>query len=81
MSATTIKIEDPLLHEIQEIKDPNQSVSAYVKEVLEREISQRHMAEAAQKYQVFLAENREEAKEVESWEAAPLDRAPRVKRR
>jgi len=81
MSATTIKIEDKLLHDIRKLKHPDQSISSYVKKVLEHNIQQQRMAEAAQQYQAFLNENREEANSLQDWEIAPLDQAPRAKRR
>jgi predicted CopG family antitoxin len=80
MSATTIKIEDPLLSEIRKIKPEDQSVSSYIKETLEHEIRRKRMSEAAQEYQAFLRENPEEAHSIQDWESAPLQKPARTKK-
>jgi hypothetical protein len=81
MSATTIKIEDPLLSEIKRIKPAEQSLSSYVKETLKHEIQRQRMSEAAHTYKAFLSENAEEKRDLDHWEAAPLQYSPKLKRR
>ena len=79
MSATTIKLEGEILREIRAMKESDQSISAYVREVLKHEISQRRMAEAARKYQMFLAEDVDESLSMKEWETASLDQPLRPK--
>jgi predicted CopG family antitoxin len=81
MSATTIKIEDPLLSEIRKAKREGQSVSSYVKEAIEHEIRRRQMAEAAHQYQALMKKDAEETHSMDEWESAPLTQPPRAKRR
>ncbi len=80
MSATTIKLETPLLEELKSIKSPKASLSAFVREVLEREIRKHHRAEAAETYLEFLKKHPKEATDLEAWEKAPLHTDPRKKR-
>ncbi len=80
MSATTIKIEDPLLKEIRKIKPQGQSISSYVKEALEHEIRRKKMSEAASQYKAFLNEHPEESGSLKEWTSAPLDKPLKTKR-
>ena len=50
MKATTIKIEEPLLGELEKAKPASQSISAYVREVLENDLKRHMVAEAAVQY-------------------------------
>lgn len=74
MEATTIKLENPLLNQLYESKPKGLSLSAFVRELLEREVRQRKMAQAAGQYSEFLKANPDEAVWMEEWEAAPLDK-------
>jgi len=77
MSATTIKLEGELLKDIQKVKPHAQSISSYVREVLEHNIKQARMNEAAHQYQAFLKGDMEEVNDLNEWEAAPLEKQPR----
>ncbi len=81
MPSTTIKVESDLLKDITRVKPKEQSISAFVREVLERDIRRRKMKEAAHEYQKFLAGQPEEEAEMEAWESARLSIAPAKKRR
>jgi len=81
MSATTIKVDGKLLQDIRAIKPPEQSVTSYVREVLEHDIRRQRMAEAGRRYRAFLNEHVDEASLVREWEAARLDQKPQNKRR
>lgn len=72
MSATTVKLEDGLLKEIRAVKPPRQSLSAFVREAVERDVMRRRMKEAAERYRALIEQHPEEAAELEAWEAAPL---------
>ena len=59
----------------------DKSISAFVREVIEREIQRRKMVESAEAYAEFLKANGEEAVWLDEWEGAPLDRPPRRTRK
>jgi Arc/MetJ family transcription regulator len=81
MKATTIKVEGDLLEELERRKPPTQSLSAFVKSVLRRDLLRRRLADAAHRYAEFVAENREEKSSLEKWEAADLVAKPSTRRR
>jgi hypothetical protein len=80
MRATTVKVEGELLKELERIKPARQSLAAYVRTVLEREIQRQKMAEAGQRYADFVRESPEESAWLEEWDRADLA-APPVRRR
>jgi predicted CopG family antitoxin len=73
MSATTIKLEEPILKELREFKRSDQSLSALIRELLQSELRRRRMARAAQEYMSFIASNPEELQEMDAWSFASLD--------
>lgn len=77
MGATTVKLEDALLKEIRAIKPREQTLAAYVREALGRDLRRRRLALAGQEYQAFLAANSDERADLEAWAEAPLARPPR----
>jgi predicted transcriptional regulator len=81
MSASTVKLEADILRRIDAVKPRNQTLAAYVREALERDVLRRQLRTAAERYQAFLSENVEESQELEEWERAPLATAPRRARR
>lgn len=81
MKATTIKVEGELLEDLQRSKPPSQSLSAYVRSVLEQEVLRRKMADAAERYADFLREHGDERAWLEEWDAADLVRPPKRRRR
>ena len=76
MNATTIKIEQPLLKSLYQLKPETQSLSAFVREMLEAGVRRRKMAEAAAKYHEFLAQHTKEASGLRDWEDADLAHPP-----
>lgn len=80
MSATTIKIEDPLLKNIMHVLPKDQSLSAFVREVLERELRRQKMTEAAETYSQFLKSHPEERAWIEEWDHSDLETPPRPSR-
>jgi hypothetical protein len=72
MSATTIKLEPDLVSKVKALKPKDESISGYVRGLIEREHEARHHREVAARYQQFLAENPEERAAMEVWESAPL---------
>lgn len=80
MSATTIKVEGNLLKDIKKCLAVSQSVTAFVRETLEKEVRQRQMIAGAEAYNKFLQENPEEQEWLEDWEEADLLNPPTAKR-
>jgi predicted CopG family antitoxin len=76
MPSTTIKLEEDLHAKVGELKAPHQSMTAFVRELIEREHSRKQQAVAAEAYRAFLEEHPQERAELELWEAAPLSDLP-----
>jgi predicted CopG family antitoxin len=72
MSATTIKLEADLVRKVVALKAQNESVSAFVRELIEREHRARANRDAALAYRQFLNNQPEERAAMEAWESAPL---------
>lgn len=81
MKATTIKIEGKLLQELEKAKPESVSLSAYVRQVLKKDLRRSRLAQAATSYQEFLAANPEEQSWLREWDEADLLTAPKRKRR
>lgn len=81
MKATTIKIEGELLKELEATKPESLSLSAFVREVLKKDLQRRKLSQAAASYEEFLAENPEERLLLREWDEADLARTPKRKRR
>jgi hypothetical protein len=81
MSATTVKLDAELLKAIASVKPRAQTLSAYVREALHRDLRRRQMREAAEKYRALLRNNPAERKALDEWEAAPLATEPRRRRK
>lgn len=76
MGATTVKLEEALLKEIRSVKPREQTLAAYVREALERDLRRRRLLDAAREYQSFLAANPAERDAMETWADAPLATQP-----
>ena len=72
MPATTIKLEADLVKKVTALKPKGESISAFVRELIEKEHRARSHREAAEAYQQFLYKNPEERAAMEVWESAPL---------
>ena len=72
MSATTIKLEADLVKKVMALKPKDASISAFVRELIEKEHRSRQNRAAAVVYQQFLEENPDERAAMEVWESAPL---------
>jgi predicted CopG family antitoxin len=79
MPATTIKLEHEWVDKVSKLKSKDESVSSYVRNLIEHEYRERLNRVAAQKYQQFLADNPEELAAMEDWESAPLGSDPVAK--
>jgi predicted CopG family antitoxin len=72
MSATTIKLEAELVKKVAALKPKNESISGFVRELIEKEHRARENRAAAVIYQQFLEDNPDERAAMEVWESAPL---------
>jgi hypothetical protein len=81
MKATTIKLEGPILEELEKLKRPDQNLTSLVRECLKAEIHKRKMALAAEEYAAFLRQNAGESLEMDVWASSPLDKDRAVRRR
>jgi hypothetical protein len=76
MKATTIKVDGNLLRAIEEAKPATQSVSAFVRSVLQKEIDRRRLQQAAIAYRGFIDKNEDERMWLEAWDRADLISPP-----
>ena len=81
MKATTIKLEGELLLELERSKPESLSLSAYVREVLTKNLRRRKLAEAAASYEAFIEANPEERSWLREWDGADLASPPKPRRR
>lgn len=81
MPATTVKLDGELLRAIESVKSPNQTLSAYVREALQRDLRRRQMRDAAETYTNLLRTNAAEREAMDQWEAASLATTPRTRRK
>ena len=72
MPATTVKLESDRVGKASELKAPEQSISAYVRGLIEKEYRDRKLREGAQAYEQFLQQHPAEREAMEVWESAPL---------
>jgi len=72
MPATTIKLEAELVKKVTSLKPEDESISGYVRSLIEREHRAREHRAAANVYRRFLDENPEERSAMEIWQSAPL---------
>jgi hypothetical protein len=72
MPATTIKLEPELVKMVATLKPKDESISGYVRSLIEREHAARLQREAAIAYQQFLRENPKERAAMDTWASAPL---------
>jgi len=81
MSATTVKLDAELLSEIASVKPNDQTLSAYVREALQRDLRRQQMRKAGESYMALLRDNAAEREALDEWEAAPLAVDPRRRRK
>ena len=80
MPASTVKLDAALLREISAAKPRGQTLAAFVREAIERELLRRKLRAAAEQYCAFLDEHPDETQELELWESSPLAARPRRSR-
>jgi predicted CopG family antitoxin len=72
MPSTTVKLEAELARKVTSLKPAKQSISAYVRGLIEKEHRERQLRAAAQSYEQFLHKNSAEREAMEVWASAPL---------
>lgn len=81
MPATTIKLDGNILRELKTYIGRGQTLTAFVRQVLESEIRRQKMARAGRDYADFLKSNPEEETWMKEWEAADLEIPPKASRK
>jgi hypothetical protein len=76
MKATTIKVEGELLAALEKTKPARQTLTAYVRSLLEQALARHRMVEAAERYAEFVRETPEEGAWLAEWEQAELTQPP-----
>ena len=76
MKATTVKIEGVLLERIETARAPGQSVAAYVRRVLQRDLERRQARAAAAAFKAFVKTHPEERQWLDEWDGADLASTP-----
>ena len=81
MQATTIKLDARLHTAIRRLKPREQTLTAYVRELVAREEKNAALEASADAYTALLSTNKDEAAWLAGWEAAPLAQAPKRRRK
>ena len=80
MRATTIKLEGKLLEDIEAAKPAGRSISAHVRQVLQKDLDKRQARDAAARFRAFIDAHPEEQAWLADWDrvdlAAPPARGP-----
>ena len=76
MKATPVKIEGELLEGIEAARTPGQSVAAYVRRVLQRDLERRQARAAAAAFMEFVATHPEEKRWMNDWDSTDLASPP-----
>jgi hypothetical protein len=81
MKATTIKVDGELLAELERVKPASQSLTTYVRAILQHEVRRLQMTAAAERYTEFLKGHADERAWLEEWDRADLAGPPKRRRR
>jgi len=76
MKATSVKVEGELLKELERTKPAKETLSGYVRSILEREVRRRRLAEAADRYVQLLRDAPHERAWLDDWDTADLASGP-----
>ncbi|TME71281.1 MAG: hypothetical protein E6I48_14020 [Chloroflexi bacterium] len=76
MKATTLKVDGEQVRELERSKPASQSVSAYVRSVLQREVLRQKMGAVAECYTELVREKPDEKAWLEEWTRADLTHRP-----
>jgi hypothetical protein len=81
MRATTVKVDGELLEQLERTKPAHETLSGYVRSILEREMRRRKLGEAAEEYVQLLRDAPDERAWLDEWDAADLARPSGRKRK
>lgn len=76
MKATTVKLQGSLLEDLEANKPPDQSLTAYVRSVLQGNLDRLKIQQAAFAYRDFVESGEEERKWLDEWGRADLSVPP-----
>jgi hypothetical protein len=76
MKATTVKVDGELLRAIEEVKPPSQTVTAYVRSVLQKAVEKHCLQAAALAYRAFMEAHQEEQQWLKEWDDSDLASTP-----
>lgn len=76
MKANALKIESPLLDELNRIRPKEKSLAAFVRETLQKEVLRQKMGQAAERYVKFLEGHAKERDWLSEWERVDLGEPP-----
>ncbi len=79
MKANTLKIEEPLLGDLNKIRPASESFSSFVRLLLKQAVRREKMAHAAEQYAQLLKDEGEEREWLDDWESADLTSPPHGK--
>jgi hypothetical protein len=79
-SDTTVKLDASVVQEAAAVLPENQTLTAFVREAVWRDVRRRKMRKAAALYMEALASDAGEAGDMREWEAAPLAMEPKKRR-
>lgn len=80
MKATTIKLDGELLKRLESVKPSKESLTSYVRSILEKNLDQVKVREAATAYKAFVEDNPDEKAWWNKWDQADLKSSPRRKK-
>lgn len=75
-SDTTVKLEAPVVREVHALLEGKQTLTAFVREAVERDVRRRKMRQAALLYREAFPPGSPEVGELDDWESAPLASDP-----
>ncbi len=80
MHATTIKLDGALVSRLKALKPRNETLTGFVRNVLDAEVRRHQLLAAAEAYALLLREHPGEAEAMDAWAAAPLERPAKPRR-
>ena len=80
MQATTIKLDGALVRRLKSLKPRDETLTGFVRSILDAEVRKQKMREAAEKYSEFLRLHPSEQADVDQWASAALQRPAKTRR-
>jgi hypothetical protein len=80
MHATTVKLDGDLVSRLKAVKPRNETLTGFVRNVLDAEVRRQHLLAAAEAYAELLRAQPGEAEAMDAWTSAPLERPAKARR-